>query len=867
MKETYDLEDLTYTFEYDYSRFQGGGWSVDRGKIEEKISLSWVSGSFGFTAGADDYPGNDAQFPASMGIWDSALDNDFDALGGNDVVDVGEGNDTLYGGAGNDTLNGGTGNDTLNGGIGNDRLDGGSGSNTLEGGIGWDTAVYQDALPGWSGTRGSYNRGIGVFGGYEFSYVSGNTFRVKHPDGAGSATDTLTDVEYVEVGGKKMPLKKYEFKIILDGQGGGDGNFTFHGQPIAQLNGHQWDWQGNAWIEFWENGTRLEKWRCAYDDAMPLPRGTEDEQGNLVYSYGVTYRFNRSDEDGITDRSYRAFDFSTYNGNTLFPSGVKLNPSATPTSNDTLNGDRTNIQIHVGNEPGDSNGCVVVSRLNFLDDVFDRIDQAITDSGQSLASYVQNAGVQRIALMPVPITATVSYQSGPPVEGQPILRLSTPALASPNSPNTLHIALDNSNGGLTREVEMHLIIDGPNGSLPFTLSPLSGGTVQEGTSNLATGTRTYTVTLAQRTTSLDLNFETTAPVGSDFAVRIDHYQLGRYRDTGDPNDTAGGSRTVYDPPSQPLLRFSDHTSSHMAVRATTTARNDDGGNDIDLVQPRELTALLGTLRIDNVSYSGSGEVLLPDNIENLRLVGALSASVVGNNLNNTLIGNEAANSLYAKGGNDVVDGGGGDDLLIAGAGAGDDRYDGGPGTDRITFTSTREGRDREPRYRTGERRRKRQPHRRRRRQRSGRRARRRHAQRRCRRRHPDRRRRQRQLPRRQRRRRGQRNQRRGRRRQRPRHQRDRLHPRRQRREPATRGRRRHRHRQQPRQPHHRDSRQQHPAGRPGQRHPRRRHGHRHRQLRRRHRRRDRHPGDPRRRPEHDQCRHRHPDQYREPPRQ
>jgi Ca2+-binding RTX toxin-like protein len=691
MKETYDLEDLTYTFEYDYSRFQGGGWSVDRGKIEEKISLSWVSGSFGFTAGADDYPGNDAQFPASMGIWDSALDNDFDALGGNDVVDVGEGNDTLYGGAGNDTLNGGTGNDTLNGGIGNDRLDGGSGSNTLEGGIGWDTAVYQDALPGWSGTRGSYNRGIGVFGGYEFSYVSGNTFRVKHPDGAGSATDTLTDVEYVEVGGKKMPLKKYEFKIILDGQGGGDGNFTFHGQPIAQLNGHQWDWQGNAWIEFWENGTRLEKWRCAYDDAMPLPRGTEDEQGNLVYSYGVTYRFNRSDEDGITDRSYRAFDFSTYNGNTLFPSGVKLNPSATPTSNDTLNGDRTNIQIHVGNEPGDSNGCVVVSRLNFLDDVFDRIDQAITDSGQSLASYVQNAGVQRIALMPVPITATVSYQSGPPVEGQPILRLSTPALASPNSPNTLHIALDNSNGGLTREVEMHLIIDGPNGSLPFTLSPLSGGTVQEGTSNLATGTRTYTVTLAQRTTSLDLNFETTAPVGSDFAVRIDHYQLGRYRDTGDPNDTAGGSRTVYDPPSQPLLRFSDHTSSHMAVRATTTARNDDGGNDIDLVQPRELTALLGTLRIDNVSYSGSGEVLLPDNIENLRLVGALSASVVGNNLNNTLIGNEAANSLYAKGGNDVVDGGGGDDLLIAGAGAGDDRYDGGPGTDRITFTSTREG--------------------------------------------------------------------------------------------------------------------------------------------------------------------------------
>ena len=490
---------------------------------------------------------------------------------------------------------------------------------------------------------------------------------------------------------RKCRSKKYEFKIILDGKGGGDGNFTFHDQPNAQLNGHQWNWLGNAWIEFWENGTRLERWRCAYDDAMPLPRGTEDEQGSLVYSYGVTYRFNRDNQDGITNRTYRAFDFSTYDGKTLFPSGVKLNPSATSTSNDTLSGARTNIQIHVGNEPGDSNGCVVVSRKFFLDDVFGYIDYWIDESGQTLASYVQSAGAQRIALLPVPITATVSYHQSAVREGQPILRLSTPEHASPNSPNTLHIALDNSNGGLTREVEMRVKIDGPDGSLPFTLSPLTGGTVQPATNNPATATRTYTVTLAQRTTSLDLKFVTTAPVGSDFAVSIDSYRLGRYRDTGEPNDSTGGSRTVYEPPSHPLLRFSDQTSSHMTVRATTTARNGDGGNDVDLVQPRELTASLGTSRIDNVRYAGSGQVLLPDNIENLRLVGALAASGVGNNLNNTLVGNDAANSLYAKGGNDVVDGGGGDDLLIAGSGAGDDRYDGGPGTDRISFASTHRG--------------------------------------------------------------------------------------------------------------------------------------------------------------------------------
>ncbi|MEF8756321.1 MAG: hypothetical protein V5B60_20685 [Accumulibacter sp.] len=62
-----------------------------------------------------------------MGIWNSALNNDFDALGGDDWVDVGEGNDAVYGGAGVDTLRGGNGNDTLEGGTEADLLVGGAG--------------------------------------------------------------------------------------------------------------------------------------------------------------------------------------------------------------------------------------------------------------------------------------------------------------------------------------------------------------------------------------------------------------------------------------------------------------------------------------------------------------------------------------------------------------------------------------------------------------------------------------------------------------------------------------------------------------------------------------------------------------------
>ncbi|GAL94788.1 Calx-beta domain-containing protein [Microcystis aeruginosa] len=59
-------------------------------------------------------------------------------------------NDQLFGGLGNDTLRGFRANDTLFGEQGDDRLEGGSGNDTLYGGLGDDTAVY-------SGNRSQYS--------------------------------------------------------------------------------------------------------------------------------------------------------------------------------------------------------------------------------------------------------------------------------------------------------------------------------------------------------------------------------------------------------------------------------------------------------------------------------------------------------------------------------------------------------------------------------------------------------------------------------------------------------------------------------------------------------------------------------------
>lgn len=69
---------------------------------------------------------------------------------------------------------------------------------------------------------------------------------------------------------------------------------------------------------------------------------------------------------------------------------------------------------------------------------------------------------------------------------------------------------------------------------------------------------------------------------------------------------------------------------------------------------------------------------LPDNVENLVLVGTRDIDGTGNNQDNLLNGNAGNNSLYGGPGNDVLDGGEGDDLL-----------DGGPGNDTYLFRTAR----------------------------------------------------------------------------------------------------------------------------------------------------------------------------------
>ena len=78
-------------------------------------------------------------------------------------------------------------------------------------------------------------------------------------------------------------------------------------------------------------------------------------------------------------------------------------------------------------------------------------------------------------------------------------------------------------------------------------------------------------------------------------------------------------------------------------------------------------------------------------VDNIIIRGDGDDSIVGTAGNDDIYAGGGDDTIYAAAGNDDVFGEDGDDILIAGEGAGNDNYDGGEGSDWITFTSTSQG--------------------------------------------------------------------------------------------------------------------------------------------------------------------------------
>jgi Ca2+-binding RTX toxin-like protein len=95
----------------------------------------------------------------------------------------------------------------------------------------------------------------------------------------------------------------------------------------------------------------------------------------------------------------------------------------------------------------------------------------------------------------------------------------------------------------------------------------------------------------------------------------------------------------------------------------------------------------------STDYSSTGKVVtpllssvdcvLPENFQNLTLIGSADLVGVGNDLDNIISGNRANNSLYGGNGNDTLIGGNANDILDGGAG--NDLLNGGVGNDVYLF--------------------------------------------------------------------------------------------------------------------------------------------------------------------------------------
>jgi Ca2+-binding RTX toxin-like protein len=138
-----------------------------------KADMSGVTGSIKLLSGVLNYNGFTDNLGATM---------TFDMTGGS-------GDDTLVGGDNNDTLHGGAGNDSLQGGAGSDFVSGDGGSDSLDGGDGTsDTAVFDGA---WS----DYTIRKNINGSVTVVALTGD-----------QSTDTLTNFEYIEIGGETKLL-------------------------------------------------------------------------------------------------------------------------------------------------------------------------------------------------------------------------------------------------------------------------------------------------------------------------------------------------------------------------------------------------------------------------------------------------------------------------------------------------------------------------------------------------------------------------------------------------------------------------------------------------------------------------------------
>jgi hypothetical protein len=428
---------------------------------------------------------------------------------------------TITSGNGFENIKVGDGNDTINIGASGGNVTIGSGSNTVTSsattstadpnanattvgftGINFNSGVtFTHSAPANPLGGGTYSNANLSIGNLFFTYQGGENVNVS----AGSQLDTFSNVQFVQSGdaggsGSKLPLDAIRIVVSLDSDGFGTISATDDGQPISGL-------QSNV--------------TCAFDQLMPVPNGT----------YDVDYRTNAGTGD--------AFEFSDYNGVSWF------GPN------------RTNIQLHIGNNPGDSIGCIVVGNNgNASDGSNSQFWNTLTTTFMNTLTAGMSTATgqfgQTFYQLPIPITLTVQDS---PV--QPTLHIEQPSTVGNTSNVDFKIDGLGTSAPIDKDINVFFAISGANAS---TYSVTGSNLENKGT--LADGSVLFEDTIVRNhdhgatTSGSDdaiINISYTGSSSAALTIKlVPDSPEGTYYD-GTRYSTTHGPVSDYAPPSQPLI--------------------------------------------------------------------------------------------------------------------------------------------------------------------------------------------------------------------------------------------------------------------------------------------------------------------------
>jgi len=589
-----------------------------------------------------------------------------EAVNADDFLDGGEGNDLLFGGGGSDTLLGGEGDDQLRGDLqdtptgiaGDDYLDGGAGDDALWGYQGVDTLIGGngvDVLDGGDGDDvllGGDNGDL-LLGGAGNDVLRGGLGADSLQGGAGDDVYLFQDLDLQIDNGLAdgiIDTLGSNRVVFENGILAGDLTVTLGSQPGSIL-------LSDAFLSF---GLVVRDAFAGSISTFEFSNGETLTAGQLIGRYlSDAADQTSSDDDAVLFGGIRNDVLTALGDNSAMSGGH---------GNDTLTGG------------SDARTSYVFESGDGADVINDEGNQTV--AGQAMTNRLLFGGGIDMQLMTLELDATGTFRIR--FEGTTdSIRLqhftATDVLFGARTIDEFQFENDDTVtwGDLVARLGITVLSITAGGSVTGTnVDDRLLGSAGDDVLNAGLGSDTYL--FGHGSGNDTINNDDSAPGDFDRLelaadVSTDEVQLYRAGDAlvlalADSSDTLLVN-SYFSSGSLDAISFADGTiwdQSAVAARAVTSdidAFVGTAGNDTFFIDnPLDTVAEQpggGTDTIEAViSYA------LPDNVENMTLLGSADLSAIGNTLSNVLTGNAGNNVLDGRGGSDTLIGGTGNDTYI-----------------------------------------------------------------------------------------------------------------------------------------------------------------------------------------------------------